>query len=140
MLVDGDLARAPAARTLGYRAATQGIVEALRGTVPLSRCFLKDPRSPLLMLSSFTPVSNSYGVLASPVMGRLFAHLRQSADLIVIDATPLAALNETHALLRHADAVVLVADPRRSSEEVVRRATDTLAAMQAPPVGIVLAG
>ena len=140
VLVDGDLARAPAAHSVGYRSAAHGLVEAVRGNAPLSRCFLRDPRSPLLMLSSFTPVSNCYGVLGSPVMGRLFAHLRQSADLIVVDATPMTALNETHALLRQADAVLLVADPRRTSEEIVRRATDTLAAMQAPSVGIVLAG
>lgn len=140
VLVDGDLARAPVARTLGYRAIPAGVIEAMRGSAPLSRCFLKDPRSPLLLLSSFTPVANSYAVLASQVMTRLFAHLRQSTDLIVIDATPLAALNETHALLRLADATVLVASPQRHSEADVFAASQTLAAMQAPSVGVVLAG
>ena len=140
VLVDGDLARAPVAHTLGYRAIPAGVVEAVGGSAPLSRCFLRDPRSPLLLLSSFTPVANSYAVLASPVMARLFAHLRQSTDLVVIDATPLAALNETHALLRLADATVLVANPHRHSEADVLAASQTLAAMQAPSVGIVLAG
>lgn len=140
VLVDGDLARAPAARTLGYRTAPAGIIEALRGAVPLSRCFLKDPRSQLLLLSSFTPVGHSYNVLSSQAMARLFAHLRRSADLVVVDATPLAAINETHALLRQADATLLVANPQRATEAQVFAATETLAAMQAPSVGVVLTG
>jgi uncharacterized protein involved in exopolysaccharide biosynthesis/Mrp family chromosome partitioning ATPase len=140
VLVDGDLARAPVARTLGFRAVPSGIVEAVQGTAPLSRCFLRDPRSPLLLLSSFTPLANSYAVLGSGAMARLFAHLRRTADLVVIDATPLAALNETHALLRQADATVLVADSRRSSEAQVLSAAQTLSAMQAPSVGVVFAG
>ncbi len=140
VLVDGDLSRAPSARTLGYRAAPCGMIEALRGQAPLSRCFLKDPRSPLLLLSNFTAIPSSYAALASQAMARLFAHLRGSAELIVIDATPLAALNESHALVRLADAVVLVADPRRISERDVQRAGETLVAMQAPSIGVVIAG
>ena len=140
VLLDGDLARAPAARTLGYRSAPLGIVDAVAGRAPLSRCFLKDPRSSVLTLSSFSPIGNSYSVLASPVMDRLIGHLRQSTDLVVIDATPLAALNETHALMRHADAVLLVSDPRRTSPDALQRAGQTLSAMQARSVGVVVAG
>ena len=140
VLIDGDLARAPAARALGYRAAPRGIVEAVRHDVPLSRCFLKDPRSPLLLLTSFTPLANLYAFLASAVTAQLFAHLRQCTDLIVIDATALSSLNETYAIARLADAVVLVADPRRNADSVLHAAGRTLSAMQAPSVGVVLAG
>lgn len=140
VLVDGDLARAPAARTMGYRAVPHGILAAIRGTAPLSRCFLRDPRSNVLMLSNSSPVANSFGVLASQAMADLFAHLRKSADLVIVDTTPLAARNETLALLRHADAVVLVADPRRTSEAEVLATGRMLSAMRAPPVNLVLAG
>lgn len=140
VLIDGDLARAPAARTLGYRASSPGILDAVGGRAPLSRCFLRDPRSAALTLSNFAPVANPYAVLASPTMERLMHHLRGSTDLVIVDATPLAALNETHALVRYADAVVLVADPRRTTPETIRKAGDTLAAMQARSVGLVIAG
>jgi uncharacterized protein involved in exopolysaccharide biosynthesis/Mrp family chromosome partitioning ATPase len=136
-LVDGDLLRAPSARTLGFRNMEYGLLDAVQGRAPLSRCFLKDPRSPVLVLSNLAPVSNDYAVLASAVMAQLFQHLRRSADLVIVDATPLAAMNETHALLRHADAVLLAIDPRRTPEEIARRAEATLSAMQAPAVGIV---
>ncbi len=138
VVVDGDLARAPAARTLGYQKSPNGLVEAMNGKAPLSHCFLKDPRSGVLTLSSLAPVGNSAGLLSSPVMARLFAHLRRASDLVIVDATPLGMIGDTRALVRYADAVLLVADPRRNSAHAIRAAGHALAAMQSPPVGIVL--
>jgi Mrp family chromosome partitioning ATPase len=140
VLIDGDLTRAPSARSLGYRSGRLGLIDALRGAAPLSRCFLKDPRSPLLLLSNFTSIANGYSVLSSQPMAKLIAHLRGSTDLVIVDATPLSALNESHALLRLSDAVVLAADPRRMSDAHLRRASETLAVIGAPSPGIVIAG
>jgi uncharacterized protein involved in exopolysaccharide biosynthesis/Mrp family chromosome partitioning ATPase len=140
VLIDGDLTRAPSARSLGYRSGRFGLIDALRGAAPLSRCFLKDPRSPLLLLSNFTSIANGYSVLSSQPMAKLIAHLRGSTDLVIVDATPLSALNESHALLRLSDAVVLAADPRRMSDAHLRRASETLAVIGAPSPGIVIAG
>jgi Mrp family chromosome partitioning ATPase len=140
VLIDGDLARAPSARTLGYRTVRAGLIDALRGSAPLSRCFLTDPRSPLLLLSNFSPVANAYNVLASQSMAQLIAHLRGSTDLVIVDATPLSALNESHALLRLGDAVVLAADPRRMADAHLKRASETLSVIGAPSPGIVFTG
>jgi len=139
VLVDGDLARAPAAHTLGCRRIAYGILDAMRGSAPLSHCFVKDPRSGALLLSNLAPVANADAVWSSDVARRLFAHLRDSADLVLVDATPLSQPQETQALLRQADAVLLVADPRRTPEAAVDAAGRTLAAMQAPPARVVLA-
>ncbi|MDE2013342.1 MAG: hypothetical protein KGJ75_10495 [Alphaproteobacteria bacterium] len=138
VLVDGDLSRAPVAHTLGCRRIVYGILDAMRGSAPLSHCFVKDPRSGALLLSNLAPVANADAVWTSQVARRLFAHLRDSADLVLVDATPLTQPGQAQALLRQADAVLLVADPRRTPEAAVDAAGRTLAAMQAPPARVVL--
>ncbi|HEV2561688.1 MAG TPA: polysaccharide biosynthesis tyrosine autokinase [Rhizomicrobium sp.] len=137
VVVDGDLAQAAMGRAVGYDRVVGGIVETLSGDAQLSRSFVKDPRSNALMLCASEPVQNSGSIVSSPQMARLMAHLRQSADLVIVDCPPALGGNEAQAFARLSDAVLMVVRPNHTAASAVNAALQKIGTAQ---TGIVLAG
>jgi len=138
IVLDGNLHAPTAAAMMGLAPARAGLVEALSGAAPLSHCLLKDRRSNAFVLSAAQPRAEARDVLASPVMARMMAALRQSYDLVVLDATPVIGAADTPYLLRYADATLMVARWNGQPREAVSYAIGALAQMHAPSVGVVL--
>lgn len=125
--VDGDLACASLGRAVGYGQVNGGLLDALSRKAPLSRSFVKDPRSNVLMLCASHPVSNAVSVASSPQMTQLLAHLRGRADLVIVDCP---SGESASALARAMDMMLLVADPRAANEPAINAALQRLGDVQ----------
>ncbi len=108
VVIDGDLQTPAATLMAGLGAPQSGLLETLRGSVPLSGALARDTRSGAFLLSPAQRFPNPGRVWASPEMSRLLAHLRQNCDLVIVDAGPLSS-GAAPAIMGFADAVLLVA-------------------------------
>jgi uncharacterized protein involved in exopolysaccharide biosynthesis/Mrp family chromosome partitioning ATPase len=135
IVVDGNLVSPMATQLMGLRPPQSGFAEVVSGAVPLSQAILRDPRSNAFVLSPATRPAHPAQLLSSPRIPELFNHLRYGADLIVVDAPALS--QETAILASLADATLFVA-PADMPSPAVSRWLDTLAAIRAPSVGIVV--
>jgi succinoglycan biosynthesis transport protein ExoP len=139
VLVDGDLRRPAVALTAGVKLTDVGLVEAVMGTAPLDRCFTKDPRSDLLILSCVKkPVSPS-DLLSSNSMKQLVANLSKGFDFVVIDSAPMLPVNDTKILSQLADTVLFVARWEKTPREGISNALRALIDVHAPVAGVALA-
>jgi Mrp family chromosome partitioning ATPase len=71
------------------------------------------------------------------VMRDVVASLHDSYDVVVMDSPPVLAIVDAVVLTRYADGVLVVVDARRSRRRNVRRAVQTLRAVEAPILGLV---
>ena len=79
------------------------------------------------------------GALLQPpeVMASIVEQLHADYDFVVLDSPPVLAIVDAVVLSRYSDGVVLVVDARRSRRRNVRRAVETLRAVEAPILGLV---
>jgi Mrp family chromosome partitioning ATPase len=70
-------------------------------------------------------------------MRQVIERLREGYDAVVLDSPPVLAIVDAVVLSRYADGVLVVIDGRRSRRRTVRRAVQTLRAVEAPILGIV---
>ncbi|MGZ5923168.1 MAG: tyrosine-protein kinase family protein, partial [Rhizomicrobium sp.] len=138
LVVDGCLTKPVIAHLMGVHLRA-GMMDVLRGSVPLNASLARDSRTAALLLSNLRPVTDPAGVLAAPRTAELFTHLRSLADLIVIAAPSVTASAETPFLTRVSDVVVVVADPAAGPRSLLARALQALTEWHSPPVGMVLA-
>jgi len=134
--MDGDLYRANLGRAVGYDRVNGGLLDALARKTPLSRSFVKDPRSNVLMLCAH-PVSNAAPVASSPQMAQLLSHLRQSCDLVIVDCPPALSGSDARVFAKMADMMLVVVDGNRTPASAVDAALDALGHAQ---TGLILAG
>ena len=138
-LIDGDLRHPSVARTLRLSPARAGLIELLTGAVPFADAFLRDPRSHAWVISAARPRSDSAAVLGSAKMADLVAHLRQSCDLVIVDAPPLSSAGEVRSLGHISDAFLVVDTGAPNSQGAAAHAVAALMASSATPVGLVVA-
>jgi protein-tyrosine kinase len=127
LLIEADLRRPAIGSLLGFGPGSRpGLVDAiLDATIPLSQVVL--PRPPFnlrVVLAGQTPPS-PYEVLKSPRLGELLAEARSQYDYVVLDAPPLALVQDCRVLARWIDGVIFVVGahhtPRRLVEEALNR-------------------
>ena len=70
----------------------------------------------------------------------LLAWAREQADVVILDAGPMLATNETAALMPFVDVTLLVSRSGRISRDHARRTTEQLARLSARVAGIVMVG
>jgi tyrosine-protein kinase len=75
--------------------------------------------------------------LSSSTMAGVTAELSRDSDIVLLDSPPVLAIVDAVVLTRYADGVVLVVDARRSRRRNIRRAVETLRAVQAPILELV---
>jgi capsular exopolysaccharide synthesis family protein len=75
--------------------------------------------------------------LSSETLRQLTDDLAESYDFVLFDSPPVLAIVDAVVLSRYADAVLLVVDANRSRRRNIRRAVQTLRAVEAPLLGLV---
>jgi uncharacterized protein involved in exopolysaccharide biosynthesis/Mrp family chromosome partitioning ATPase len=122
LLIDADAGRlASASPTTGLAAMVAGM--------PFATAVLKDRRTSVYCLSAYAPIW--------PQAGTVLAALRQSCDLVLVNAPPAGSASVWPDLARLSDMVVLQM-PAAASPSVVNKALRWLVAMRAPLRGLVI--
>ncbi|HEX3810257.1 MAG TPA: polysaccharide biosynthesis tyrosine autokinase [Rhizomicrobium sp.] len=135
-MIDGDLGHANAARFMGVNGAHAALTDVLAGIAPLSRAFQRDVRSGALVLCGSHHRIDPAAVFASPRMGQLLSHLRNSCDLVIVDTPAVLGSNIAPAIAAVSDGVLMVV---RQPREAAGSAIDRLRQGRSAPIGIVLA-
>jgi capsular exopolysaccharide synthesis family protein len=90
------------------------------------------------LVSSGKPVSHPVGVLAR--LSGVIAEVRNRADVVLIDSSPLLATSEALDVLQYADAALVACRLGRTTQEQARRARKLLHRAEVPVLGVVLTG
>ncbi len=122
LLIDGDI-RNPSLTARLAPTAKAGLIDVVLGRVNWTEAVWIDPQTnlhflPCVVSSRF---SNSSDVLASPQMERLFQHLREHYDRIVLDLSPLAPVIDVRATGALADSYVLVIEWAKAKVDILER-------------------
>jgi capsular exopolysaccharide synthesis family protein len=139
LLIDGDLRNPQMTRSLCPRAQA-GLMEVAMGQVSLKQATLVDHETGLSILPS--PSENDAGVITelmfSERIAEILGQLRQSYELIIIDAPPLVPLVDGRALAELADRIVLALAWDQTPQDVVSHTIDLLSPVYDRILGMVL--
>lgn len=120
LLMDCDLRRRSATMQVAPDAEA-GLIEVLNGSAPLEKVILADTSGAAVL--PLAPRSHLAGQpFDTPEFEKLMAQLRQSYDVIVVDTAPVLAVVDTRLLLRHLDALGLLARWRSTPIKAIRAA------------------
>jgi len=137
LLVDADLRSPDAARRLGLE-GTPGLADVVRGQVGLEEAVQAWGSPGLDVLPAGTPHDHPAELLGAPRTAEVLAHLRQTYDLVVLDAPALLAVTDAAALAARCDGALLVVDARSSRQRLVVDAAERLGLAGASLLGVVL--
>ena len=136
-LVEGDLRRPKVAEYLGLERSV-GLTTVLVGRVTLEAA-LQQARTPGLdVLTSGALPPNPSEIIQTTAMSNLVAELRQSYDVILIDAPPLLPVTDASLLASISDGALLVVRHGETGREEVASAVSRLNAVGGRVLGTVL--
>jgi capsular exopolysaccharide synthesis family protein len=126
IIVDCDLRNPSISTSLAPNAAA-GLVEVIKGTLPLEKAIWRDPRTNLVFLPAVRrgPLTHTSEILCAEAMHELFARLRGTYDYIVVDLPPLTPLVDVRVTSPLVDCFLLVVEWGRSKVDVVQHALRT---------------
>jgi capsular exopolysaccharide synthesis family protein len=140
LLVEADLRQPAISRLLGFGdSARLGLVDAILDP-KLTLADIVQPRPPYnlsVVVAGQTPPS-PYEVLKSPRLGTLLEEARRQYDYVVMDTTPLVAVQDCRVVARWVDGVVVVVAADRTPRALLEAALDVLD--PAKVVGLVFNG
>jgi capsular exopolysaccharide synthesis family protein len=123
----------------GAEQAPLGLTNVLAGEVSVEEALTSVPDvANVQILRSGPMAGNPVELLESNGMRDIVARLRDQADLILIDAAPVLGVSDALVLCRLADAVLLVADARRTRRTAVSQAREQLMQVNGRVIGSVL--
>jgi capsular exopolysaccharide synthesis family protein len=138
VLVDADLRRPRAARFLGA-AEGAGLTQVLNGSAPLADVLQQIGDSGRLhFLAAGPAVPNPGALLGSARMAELLETLRQTHDVVLLDAAPLLAVADTSRLVPLTDGAVVCARWGAVHDRELAQTRRTLARVGARTLGVVL--
>ncbi|MGY3424022.1 capsular exopolysaccharide synthesis family protein [Bradyrhizobium sp. F1.13.4] len=122
LLIDGDL-RNPSLTDRLARSADAGLIEVVFGKADLKDVLWVDPQTNLHFLPcvAASRFSNSSDLLASPQMEKLFQHLREQYDRIILDLSPMAPVIDVRATGGLVDSYILIVEWAKAKVDVVER-------------------
>jgi len=138
VIIDGDLRKRGLNRLVKGSKSTGGLLEVLAGEVSLKDALVLDESTGVMVLPVGKSSHDTADLLTGAAMDKLIAELRQTYDLIVIDAPPVLPIAEARSLATKADAVVFVVRWRKTAEQAVRTALRLLPRDQTRIAGILL--
>jgi len=116
-----------------------GFTSVLLGEAKLQDALLRVPDQPRLHMLPTGPVPpNPSELLSSAKTREVFKHLRDYADIVVVDSAPVLPVTDAAVLSTHADAILLVVSAGMDSRRNVARSVEMLNQINAPLVGTVL--
>jgi tyrosine-protein kinase Etk/Wzc len=137
LLVDCDLRR-PSLNTIFGHSRTPGITEVLAGDVAWAAALHTTDIANISLLSAGTIPPNPAELLCSDSMRDLLAALRDSYDMVIIDAPPVIPVTDAPLLSALTDLVVVVVESGRIPLKAAQRMKELLQSVQAPVAGFVL--
>jgi Mrp family chromosome partitioning ATPase len=137
-IIDADLTHPAVAQAMRLGPARAGLMELLTGRVPFAGAGRRDPRSHVFAISPVQPRHDPAVVLASAKMAELIAYLRQTCDVVIVDAPPLFASEEMRSLGRLSDTLLVVGRGETLARGAAARAIRSIADSRAAPIGLVL--
>jgi succinoglycan biosynthesis transport protein ExoP len=139
ILIDCDLRNPSLSRHVAPR-ATIGLLEVLSGNAAWDDAICRDPVTNLAFMPVIlkSPLANSSELLASDDMKKLFEHLRDHFDYIMVDLSPLVPIVDVRSALSFVDAYVLMIEWGATAIETVERAVHSAKAVSDKMIGVVL--
>lgn len=137
-LVDANL-RHPAQRAIFDLKHAQGLREQLESAEPHAVVASQSTRFPnLSVIAAGQSTDHPLGLLASPNLERLIGQLKQTADIIIIDAPAALGIADTALAARVADSILLVVASDRARVPDVVAAKELLSPTGTPEIAVVL--
>jgi succinoglycan biosynthesis transport protein ExoP len=139
ILVDSDLRNSTLSRTLAP-GAEAGILDVISGKVILEDAVWTDATTNLTFLPGNVKgrLAHSSEILASGAIKKLFEHLSQRFDYVIVDLSPLAPLVDVRAAAHFVDYYLLVVEWGRTKKHIVERALNEARVVYENILGIVL--
>ncbi len=146
VVVDADLRVAPNADSLsalfGHGGATEGIATAILGPDEEHRTIVlpvvETEVANLLLLPAGVRGANPADLLGAEAFGVLLAALRTQADVVLIDAPPVADVADSRAIAARVDGVLLLVAQGKTRRPQAQRALAALEQVGARILGVVL--
>ena len=136
LVIDTDLRRGRLHRLFGYR-PSPGLGDVLAGATSPEKAIRPTPHQNLYVMNAGKAPGPEIELLASEAFAKMIAQLRESLDLLILDAPPVLGLPATATLAPHADAAVLVVSPAQTSPKAAGAAVEMLRASGAKVRGFV---
>ena len=127
LVIDTDLRRGRLHRLFGYR-PSPGLGDVLAGAIASGEAIRPTPHQNLYVMNAGKAPGPEIELLASEAFARMIAQLRESLDLLILDAPPVLGLDATATLAPHTDAAVLVVTPAQTSPKAAGAAVEMLRA------------
>lgn len=137
IVIDCDLRRAGLTKVAGITAEA-GLVEVLRGEVPLRSAIVKDTVEGLDILPLSASFFSSEDMFSGDAMASLLTAIRRDYDHVLLDTPPLLGIADARTLVTMADAVTMVIKWNATPRNAVRAALEILHHDQANVAGAVL--
>lgn len=135
ILVDADFRRPDLHKIFGLR--NSGLEDLILGRGLDELIHPTDLPNLRVICSGPTP-SNPSELLGSTGMTQLSQRLQEMADVVIYDTPPVGAVTDGAVIAARADGVVLVVEQGRASVNQINRSRDTLQAVGARILGVVL--
>jgi receptor protein-tyrosine kinase len=136
ILVEGDLRRPKVAEYLRLESSV-GLTTVLIGKLSLTDAIQTTANVNLDVLTSGSTPPNPAELLKSSSMAAVIASLRETYDIVLIDAPPLLPVTDGALLSAQSDGALLVVRHGKTTTDQVSMAVDRLDAVGSAPVGVV---
>ncbi len=138
VLVDADLRR-PRMHEVFDLPNERGLTEALTGEERVLDGRLQETGIDNLRVLTSGPLPpNPSELLGSRRMDHLIEQLKEEADILIFDTSPVLAVTDAAVLSRQTDGALLITEARRTRQAAVVQAIETLQQVEANIVGSVL--
>ena len=141
VLVDCDLRR-PRVHEFFHLPNEVGLTSILLGETPIEEALVpvrgNDGHEGLVVLPSGGIPPNPSELLSGERAALLFRHLAESADIVILDSSPVLPVTDAVVLAARVDGVLLVAAAGISTARALTRSLELLGRVDAPVVGTVL--
>lgn len=137
LLIEADLRRPRLSIYLGVEGSV-GLTNVLAGQVALDDVVQPWGEGGLFILPSGSVPPNPSELLGSNTMAKVMRSLKSQFDLIIIDTPPLLAVTDAAVVSAHTDGTVVVVRHGKTSRHQLAVAMDSLKAVDARVLGLVL--
>lgn len=136
LLVDADIRRPAVASTLGLKPG-RGLIEVLRGEVPLDAALIRDEASGMMVLPAGNTAGRHHDLFDSGRVAMLLDAAAPNFDLLIFDAAPALAVADARLLLRQVDEVLLALRWNDTPRPIVTATLKRMRALDIEPLGVV---
>ena len=136
-VLDCDVRQPGLGRLLGADAML-GLTDYLQGRASLEQVLRRDSLTSMEYIAAGSAEVMAQGLFTSAAMAALLAQLRETHDLILLDAPPAAAMTDARIIARLADTTLFCVRWHHTPRSVVRHAMTLLEEAQAKLAGVVL--